>query len=145
MEKAISNKLSNGVPPSEARGPYSQRSYQKEFLDRDDIPFTDIQRNMRELEFINTYLGGHSITISGFKKLARDKKSVSVCEIGCGGGDNLNAISKWCFKKKVFANFIGIDINASCIAYAQSKCPVQNVNFITSDYRSVKFNRDKPG
>src|SRR5215217_3944982 len=80
---------------------YSNRSYKKELLDRDDIPFDDIRQNMKELDFINTYLGGHSITISGLKKLIGNRQSVSVCEIGCGGGDNLNAISKWAKKNKV--------------------------------------------
>ena len=31
---------------------FSKRSYEKELLDRDDIPFDDIERNMRELDFI---------------------------------------------------------------------------------------------
>ena len=44
---------------------FSQRSYQQELLDRHDIPFIDIKRNMQELEFINKYLGGHQITIAG--------------------------------------------------------------------------------
>ena len=48
----------------------SKRSYQKELLDRDDIPFRDIQRNMLELDIINTWLGGHAISISGLRRLA---------------------------------------------------------------------------
>lgn len=54
---------------------YSHRSYKKELLDCSDIPFKDIAENMKELEFINSKLGGHSITISGFKKLSGDKKN----------------------------------------------------------------------
>jgi hypothetical protein len=37
---------------------FSVRSYKKELLDRDDIPFADIKQNMRELDFINARLGG---------------------------------------------------------------------------------------
>ena len=85
---------------------YSRRSYKKELLDKDDIPFDDIRQNMKELDFINTLLGGHSITISGFKKLLGKRKAVSVCEIGCGGGDNLNAIYNWARKNKI----VGEDI-----------------------------------
>ena len=47
----------------------THRSYQKELLDCDDIPFEDIKKNMQELNFINTWLGGHSITIKGLQKL----------------------------------------------------------------------------
>ena len=48
---------------------YTHRSYKKEILDRDNIPVEDIVENMHELDFINTWLGGHSITLQGFKNL----------------------------------------------------------------------------
>ena len=79
----------------------SVRSYQNELLDKDDIPFDAIRQNMHELNVINTYLCGHAITVSGLRKLAGDKKAIVVCEIGCGGGDNLFAIKKWCDKKNM--------------------------------------------
>jgi hypothetical protein len=47
---------------------YSVRSYKKEILDDDDIPFADIRQNMKELNFINTYLGGHSIQLKVSKR-----------------------------------------------------------------------------
>lgn len=123
---------------------YSHRSYQKEFLDGTDIPFVDIAENMKELDFINSHLGGHSITIKGFKKLAGNKNKISVCEIGCGGGDNLNALSKFCKQNKLDAKFSGIDINAECIAFAKEKSRIEEVNFIVSDYSLVNFESTKP-
>ena len=51
-----------------------QKSYQKELLDATDIPFEAIQQNMVELNFINTWLGGHAISIEGFKQLIKQKK-----------------------------------------------------------------------
>ncbi len=123
---------------------YSKRSFNKELLDSDNIPFEDIAENMMELNFINSHLGGHSITISGFKKLAGNKKHISICEIGCGGGDNLNALAVFCNRNKIDAKFIGVDINADCIEYAKEKTRVNNVNFIVSDYRFVNFGTNKP-
>ncbi|RZL98962.1 MAG: SAM-dependent methyltransferase, partial [Pedobacter sp.] len=58
---------------------FSNRSYEKELLDADDIPFDDIQQNMQELNTINTLLGGHGITIKGLKKLAGDSAPLSIC------------------------------------------------------------------
>ncbi len=52
-----------------ARLDFSRRSYQKELLDRDDIPFRDIERNMQELDVINTWLGGHEISLKGLKQI----------------------------------------------------------------------------
>ena len=88
-----------------------QRSYQKELMDGKDIPFEAMAQTLKELNIVNTRLGGHAITISGVRQLIKDKEKVSICEIGCGGGDNLFAIYKYCLKKNIQATFIGIDIN----------------------------------
>ncbi len=123
---------------------YKQRSLKKELLDKNDIPFEHIARNMKELDFINTHLGGHAITIRGFKNLLQNRKKISVCEIGCGGGDNLNALYKFCKKNNIEARLIGIDINKDCIAYAKQNVISQKVDFLVSDYSKVFFKDDKP-
>ena len=45
----------------------SQRSNQKELMDADDIPFADMAQTLKELNIINTRLGGHAITLRGIK------------------------------------------------------------------------------
>jgi len=123
----------------------SKRSYQKELLDGDDIPFADIQQNMKELDIINSLLGGHKITLSGLKKVIENHKSpFTVCEIGCGGGDNLRAIEKYGKAHNIDINFTGIDIKKECIAYAQQRNQNMKVEWITRDYRAVDFKANKP-
>jgi 2-polyprenyl-3-methyl-5-hydroxy-6-metoxy-1,4-benzoquinol methylase len=120
---------------------FSKRSYHKELLDRDDIPFEDIKRNMQELETVNKYLGGHRITVNSIKPfLFRQNEPLVICEIGCGGGDNLKAISKWCAAKKINIRLMGIDINKECIACAKQNCKDLNAEWIISDYRLINFN-----
>ena len=119
---------------------FQSRSYQQELLDRDDIPFADIKQNMQELDFINTWLGGHAITLEGFRRLSRNQLSISVCEIGCGGGDNLAAIARWCEKRQLFASFTGIDKNPDCIAVATER-NLPGSTWITADYKDVVFDR----
>src|SRR5436190_6236230 len=88
---------------------FSLRSYEKELLDRDDIPFADIRQNMRELDFINAKLGGHEITLEGIRSMMKRTRSgsknknerLSILEIGCGGGDNLRVIKNYCKKKNI--------------------------------------------
>jgi len=116
------------------------RSYQKELLDQENIPFSDIAQTMRELNTINTWLGGHAITIKGFKELLKDKKEITVCEIGCGGGDNLVAIVKYCQQMNIKIHCIGIDYNKECIAFAKENNYLKdNTKFIYSDYSKVYF------
>ena len=124
----------------------SQRSYQKELLDNMHIPFEDIKQNMKELNFINTWLGGHKITIEGLKKFIRQDKKEQwhICEIGCGGGDNLRAIEKWCSRKKLDVVFTGIDLKKECIDYAKACTPSDSYTWIVSDYREAGFQGSKP-
>lgn len=122
----------------------SQRSYQKELLDQPDIPFEDIKRNMQELEFINRWLGGHKITLQGLKSLLNSialKENIQIVEIGCGGGDNLKEIKKYCERKSILVQLTGIDINPDCIEFAKSKKENEGIEFIISDYRKVCFDK----
>jgi len=123
---------------------YKNRSQQKELLDQDNIPFSEIALNMRELEWINAHLGGHSITVTGFKSLLQNQKKISVCEIGCGGGDNLNVIAQYCAANNINAQFTGIDINPDCIAYAEKNIRLKNASFRVSDYKEFRFEDNKP-
>lgn len=121
---------------------FTSRSNELELLDRDDNSFEAIKQNMRELDFINTWLGGHKITLSGVKSFLntdRPKGSVVICEIGCGGGDNLRAIKNWCKKHSIVAEFIGIDLNKNCTTYAESRPENADIQFICSDYSKVEF------
>ena len=119
---------------------FSRRSYEKELLDDDSIPFADIRQNMKELNIINSFLGGHAISIGAFDKLAGREKNISVCEIGCGGGDNLIAIDKWCKKKDIELSVTGIDIKSECIEFAKSrKHPFSSVTWVKKDYEKVTF------
>ena len=99
---------------------------------------------MKELNTVNTLLGGHKISIEGIKKIACTNKSITVCEIGCGGGDNLYAIANWCKKNNITASFIGIDIKTACIDFARQQYPSLNTNWITSDYAKVDLTQNKP-
>jgi 2-polyprenyl-3-methyl-5-hydroxy-6-metoxy-1,4-benzoquinol methylase len=122
----------------------SLRSYEPELLDGQDIPFEEIRSNMRELETINSLLGGHRITLKAFRRLAGRSRFLHVCEIGCGGGDNLKMIHRWCRKKGITLNVTGIDINANCIAYARENCAeITGARWIVSDYRTAEL-PDKP-
>lgn len=118
---------------------FAHRSYQKELLDEDDIPFEDIKQNLNELNFINTWLGGHAITIDAFKHLAQGKKRISVCEIGCGGGDNLVALYNFSRKKNIRIDITGIDIKEECIDFAKKRGALPDATWITSDYKVVTF------
>lgn len=119
---------------------FKQRSYKKELLDGTDIPFAAIKRNMQELNTINTLLGGHAITVNGFRQLATDN-DCHICEIGCGGGDNLLAVAKAC---KFPLQLTGIDLNADCIEVAATTLKNYEAVLTVSDYKAVQWQQAQP-
>lgn len=118
---------------------FHTRSYKKELLDRHDLPFADIRRNMQELDFINRNLGGHEITLDGIVALISDhpvfNKQLNIVEIGCGGGDNLRAIQAWAMHIRLPVQLTGIDINKECLHFARSQKRNEGIQFLHSDYR----------
>ena len=113
-----------------------ERSKKTEILDEDDLPFEDVKICMKELNSINTLLGGHKITLQGINHFyPQTDTQFTVCEIGSGGGDNLKAISN----KFTKATFIGIDLKESCIDFARQQYKELNAEWIASDYSKVQF------
>lgn len=109
-----------------------KRSDALELLDADTIPSADLFQNLRELRFINTYLGGHRVVLEGIRAfICADSPLQSALEIGSGGGDNLGAI-----QQKYPQLFLqGVDMKPDCTNFAQSQFP--DIEFITSDYRTA--------
>lgn len=120
---------------------FKYRSYQKELLDGDAIPFDAIRQNMAELNTINHLLGGHRITLKGLQTIVGKDvfRPWRIVEIGCGGGDNLRVIQKWAANKQIDVALTGVDINKDCIAFAQNETSNRGIEFIVSDYRDVQF------
>ncbi len=126
---------------------FAQRSAQTELIDEPDIPFSDWETCLRELNTINTWLGGHAITLEGVKKLLHlTTYPVRIAEIGCGGGDNLRAIHQWNNRGTYALTYTGIDLNKACIEFAEQHCAgLPGKIFINSDYRLVDFqNTERP-
>jgi len=116
---------------------FTKRSAQTELLDRDDIPAADLILNMKELNTINTLLGGHRITLHGFKNLAAGRRKISVLEIGCGGGDNLRVIGAYCRKLGIQADLHGVDLHQDICSFARAQNP--DLHIQCCDYRMTHF------
>jgi len=122
---------------------FTQRSYQTELLDAPNIPKELLFQNLRELDFVNRTLGGHTITLSGIKKLVIDKnKTYYIVDIGCGGGDAMKQIAGWAKRNGYKVKLTGVDMNADAIAYMNESCKkYSEINGVVSDYRDfLKIN-----
>ncbi len=111
---------------------FKTRSYKKELMDDLNLASEDLKKNLDELEFINTTLGGYKVLTSALDTLYKEnkikknqenqnQKTVTLADIGSGGGDTLRQIAKWFDKKNIKAKLTGIDANDFMINYAQNK------------------------
>lgn len=120
---------------------FKERSTQKELLDGPIERQEDLFRNLEELHLINKRLGGYSISKKALLKVLNQpkfkskKEQLTLVDIGCGGGENLNFLTTILKKSKFQVTTYGIDYNPVCIDYARSKHP--DLTFILDDYRNL--------
>lgn len=117
---------------------FSTRSREKEWLDRVEIPEADLFQNLDELDFINHWLGGYSVSFDALKKLDFKKEAVSLVDIGCGGGDTLSRLGIWAQRRSLKIDLHGIDIKETCIRYAQKKHQRTGISFFCDDYKNLR-------
>jgi tRNA1(Val) A37 N6-methylase TrmN6 len=125
---------------------FKNRSYTLELLDNDDIPTEDLYQNLHELDFINSWLGGHKVVLDGVKALLQKNPkthSVSIMEIGSGGGDNLREIGILLNKKKIPYQLQGVDLKEDCVQFAchQQTIPI---SYQICDYQLADITPQKP-
>lgn len=115
------------------------RSKEKEYLDGNNITTKDLYRNLKELDTINSQLGGYNASLSGLADILKTKKTVStVLDIGFGGGDSIKQLSRFAdnINEKLF--FYGVDLKSDCIKYAEDNLYlVDNKELICDDYRNI--------
>lgn len=121
------------------------RSDEIEIMDDLEISGPVVPQTLKELNTINKRLGGNAISISAFKKMARNRKSIRLVDLGCGGGDIMMEMAKWARKKKIDASFVGIDANPHIIQYAQENTSAfpeisyQAINIFSEEFKSQSF------
>ncbi|QOI96737.1 MAG: methyltransferase domain-containing protein [Flammeovirgaceae bacterium] len=106
-----------------------------------------VDQTLRELEFINKWLGGNAITFSGIDALLKNREhaSVYIADLGCGSGEMLKRISHRLQVKGVKAILTGIDANPNIIEYAKKNCAgisaihLVTENILTADFQQRKF------
>jgi ubiquinone/menaquinone biosynthesis C-methylase UbiE len=120
----------------------SYRSEEEEIMDdlSDDSPA--LYRALKELDIINYWLGGNAITLQAVRKAlkANPSKKWEIADLGCGSGEMLLKIAKWCRNQKIKVRLHGFDANPNVIAYAQKHCKhYPEINFHDENIFSEKF------
>lgn len=107
-----------------------------------------IDQTLRELEFINKWLGGNAVTTGALKSLIRrwpQQRKLRIADLGCGGGDMLRVIHSLTTRMGFRTILTGIDANREIIAYAKTNLSdIPEAEFLSLDifsdaFRELKF------
>ncbi len=114
-----------------------------EQLDDLELSGTALDSTLSSLKLINTLLGNHRQlykAIITYFNANSFKKEFHVVDLGCGGGDSINYISKKLNKHKIKVRFTGIDGNPDSISYARkNNINPKHINFIVADILDKNF------
>jgi 2-polyprenyl-3-methyl-5-hydroxy-6-metoxy-1,4-benzoquinol methylase len=125
---------------------FSKRSGDIEIMDDLQCSGEVVHQTLRELETINTWLGGNQVTIDALESILskRNSKRLEICDLGCGGGDMLRLIRRWTDKRNIDAVLTGIDANSFIIEFAKTHTPANdNIHFEALDIFSEEFKKRK--
>jgi 2-polyprenyl-3-methyl-5-hydroxy-6-metoxy-1,4-benzoquinol methylase len=125
--------------PSDHVSPWASlpfRSSELEWLDDVHVDQALLRQNLAELELLNRLLGGHQSLLRGFQRALRflPKRRLRVVDVGCGGGDGVRLLARWCAKRQLPVEFIGLDFNPTVIELAQAQSRSHaNVRYVQGD------------
>jgi SAM-dependent methyltransferase len=100
---------------------FSERATMAEMMDDPLVDSKLLRKNLKELDLLNRYTGGHAVSLAGVKALIEKQKLYTIVDLGCGSGDTMIYLAKWARSEKIKARFIGVDSNEHAIDYLKEK------------------------
>jgi len=111
----------------------------------DDLEFHDevVFQTLRELDFINQWLGGNAVTLNAIEKVWQTiprEHPASIADLGCGSGEMLQLISKKAIQQNRKVQLTGVDANPNIVNYARNHSSSRgNVHFEALNIFSNEF------
>jgi 2-polyprenyl-3-methyl-5-hydroxy-6-metoxy-1,4-benzoquinol methylase len=113
----------------------------------DDLEFQDeiLFQTLRELDFINKWLGGNVVSLNAVKKVWASfpkTQELSIVDLGCGSGEMLRLIARCAKKENRKVLLKGIDANPNVVRYGRSILSnSENLQFETLNIKSGEFQK----
>lgn len=126
---------------------FSARSDKEEIMDDLECSGEVVYQTLRELEFINKWLGGNRVTLGGLDHLISKKEfahKLTIADFGCGSGEMLKLVYKKLKGYPADLKLHGIDANPHIISYAEKNCETINaISFKTANIFDASFKQEK--
>ncbi len=127
---------------------FSKRSSSIEIMDDLQCDGEVVYQTLRELEFINRWLGGNQVTLNALNKLLKKistGEELVIVDLGCGSGDMLRLIHQWANKRSLKVKLIGYDANPNIIQYARENLrdfpaiQLETMDIFSDEFKKQKF------
>ena len=125
---------------------FKSRSSASEIMDDLNCKGEVVSQTLRELDIINTRLGGNQISVEGLERLlpAANNQVYKIADLGCGGGDMLKIFFNWATKSDRHLELTGIDANPYIIDYARKNLRgYQNISFRRDNVLTKSFSEQR--
>lgn len=125
---------------------FSVRSEKEEIMDDLECSGEVVDQTLRELEFINKWLGGNQVTLGGLDHLISKKEfayKITIADLGCGSGEMLKLVHNH-LNPPFDLQLLGVDANPHIIAYAEKNCEnINAISFKSANILDVSFQQEK--
>lgn len=90
---------------------------------------------LHDLAKVNTLTLAREPTLEFLAKSIGTRRKLRILDVGFGDGDMLRAIARWCERRGIVADLVGIDLNPGSIAVARAATPPD----LAIDYRAGDY------
>ncbi len=126
---------------------FTTRSTGTEIMDDLDCQGEVVDQTLRELDFINHWLGGNAVTLHGLNELLSKSQAqnISIADLGCGSGEMLRLIASQELQSERQVNLLGIDANPNITSFAEAHSKqytnihFEALNIFSKDFQQKKF------
>lgn len=102
---------------------YSRRSATPEYMDEAWVEGTDVVYALKELEYVNRFLGGARATLRALEHHVKTKPGavVEIIDLGTGAGDIPVAIVHWARARAIDVRIVAVDFNPFICAWTRKR------------------------
>jgi 2-polyprenyl-3-methyl-5-hydroxy-6-metoxy-1,4-benzoquinol methylase len=126
---------------------FSSRSMSIEIMDDLSCAGEVVNQTLRELDFINHWLGGNAVTSNAIKSVWQSipkDQSITIADLGCGSGEMLRILSRLASKESRQVSLFGFDANPNITDFAAAHSKdFKNISYHAVNVFSPQFQQQK--